>query len=380
MVRLDIELPRFVIARHFPNKVSFYWQVPARLRFKGVVDGEQVAWPEKVMRLPDAIPEMLTRANQLNAELDRLRKVGFAENRHGSMPWLIENFEHSTSWAELKPKTQRSYKQLAGYVLKWSKTKNHPLVKSLTTPKVLQFLSDFDTRRSLRNHIAAYLRLLLRHGIRIGELQTNVADRLGLKKAKRKKKIRTIDVPELLQLVAKADEMGLSFVGTGALLHFDLGQRQGDVLSFQRRPTSTEAVPNTYWGGVFNVTQSKTDKPLTLVPFLPETKARLEAQPHAQLMLVAGADGLAVKEDHYRKMFRKVAKAAGFHDLWEMELRHSCVIFMERAGLTPSEIATRTGHTLKSVLTILEEYRYRDSVVAHQGAVKLADYRNKVKS
>jgi hypothetical protein len=157
----------------------------------------------------------------------------------------------------------------------------------------------------------------------------------------------------------------------GVLLHFDLGQRQGDVLRLQK--------PRDYKDGVFRFKQSKTDQMVTIRPFLKETREALDALPADQMMLVS-VNKTAVNPPTYVADFRKVANACGFHDLWEMELRHSCVIYCERAGLTPGEIATRTGHGLASVIMILENYRYRDEVVAHQGAVKLEDYRNKTLS
>ena len=355
----------------------FYWQVPKRFRVPVLdhlgrpveVDGEPTFWPQGTPALPDDPAERAAKAAELNAELDARRSGATPDTRKGSMPWLIAQYEASSYYSELSDNTKRAYLHLSRHVLAWSAKRNHPPITALTKPKVLDFLAPFDDRRALRDHLVQYLGVVLEYACRIGLIQHHPARRLGFKKAKRSKPIRIVEVAQMLSIVAKAHEMGLPHVAMGVLLHFDLGQRQGDVLRLRNHID--------YRGGVFQFDQSKTDQTVTIKPFLAETRAALAAVPPAQFALVADGRGLLVKPDRYKRDFRKVADAAGFHDLWEMELRHSCVIFCERAGLTPGEIATRTGHSLETVIQILERYRYRDSVVAAQGAVKLEDYRNK---
>lgn len=360
---MSITLPRYVVRPS--GRAAFYWQVPASRR----VTRDGKPWPKGVVRLPDDPAKMLAEAARLNTELDQIRAGDVPGSREGTMPWLIAKYEASSYFLELSDNTKRSYVDLAKRVLAWSAEKKHPLVAALTTPKVLEFLVPFDDRRSLRDHLVQYLAVVLEYARRTGLIQHNPARRLGFKKAKRSKPIRIVEVPQVLAIVAKARELGMPHVAMGVLLHFDLGQRQGDVLRLRNHVD--------YRGGVFQFDQSKTDQTVTIKPFLAETRAALEVVPSAQWSLVADQRGLRVKADRYKHDFRVVANAAGFHDLWEMELRHSCVIFCERAGMTPGEIATRTGHSLQTVIQILERYRYRDNVVAAQGAVKLEDYRNK---
>jgi hypothetical protein len=359
-----MSLPRFVVARKRPAGTVYYWQVPPRLR----VQGETEIWPVGITRLPDTYAEMIAVATKLNRELDTLRS-GASEGSGKSLPWLIRQYEQSSYYTCLRDKTKESYTLMARYVTKWSASRSHPAVISLTTPKVLEFLAQYDSRKSMRDHLAKYLAVVLEFARRTGLIAVNPARRLGLKRAKRLKPIRTVTVEQVLAIAAKAREMGLPHIAIGTLLHFDLGQRQGDMLRLQK--------PRDYRDGVFHFHQSKTDQIVTIKPFLRETRAALDALPATQMMLVARKDGLIIHPRIYWQDFRAVANACGFRDLWEMELRHSCVIYMEQAGLTPGEIATRTGHGLASVITILENYRYRDPVVASQGAVKLEDYRNR---
>lgn len=361
---MSIDLPRYVVVPK--GRASFYWQVPAKRRV--VKDGKP--WPKGVVRLPDDAGKMLAEAAKLNRELDEIRAGVDAAARKGTMPWLIEKYEHSPYFTELRARSKRSYQEMARHVLRWSKERGHPPFAQLTTPKVLEFLAQYDDRRSLRDHVSIYLKIVLEYACRIGEATNNPARHLGLKKARRKKPIRIVDVPQLLAIVAKAREMDLHHIAIGALLQFDLGQRQGDTIRLQK--------PRDYKDGQFQFKQSKTGQVVTILPFLSETREALAALPATQMSLVAGRSGLAVNEHTYRDDFRRVADAAGFHDLWSMELRHSAVIYMERAGLHPAEIATRTGHTLGNVMHMLESYRFRDNIVAHNGMVKLEEYRNKL--
>lgn len=360
---MSITLPRYVVQPK--GRATFYWQVPAARR--AVRDGKP--WPKGVVRLPDDPAAMLTEAARLNWELEQIRGGSAPWSREGTMPWLIAKYEASTYFKSHSEATKRSYVDLSRRVLAWSAEKKHPPVSALTKPKVLEFLTAYEDRAALRDHLVRYLGVVLEYACRIGVIEHHPARRLGFKKAKRSKPIRIVEVPQMLAIVAKARELGLPHVAMGVLLHFDLGQRQGDVLRLRNHVD--------YRGGVFQFTQSKTDQIVTIKPFLAETRAALDAVPSAQFSLVADKRGLRVKADRYKRDFRVAADAAGFHDLWEMELRHSCVIFCERAGLTPGEIATRTGHSLQTVIQILERYRYRDSVVAHNGTVKLEAYRNR---
>jgi hypothetical protein len=359
-----MQLPRYVVARSRPQGTVYYWQVPDRQKVKT----ETQVWPVGVTRLPDDPMDMLNRASELNAELDYMRNGAAVVAPRGSMPWLVKQYERSEYFAQLRDKSKRSYKQLSRYVLRWAREKGNPQVDSLTPQKILEFLARFESRKSLRDHVATYLAIVLEYGRRTGVIAGNPARRLGLKRAHRLKPIRVVNVEQLLTIVTKAQEMGLPHVALGTLLHFDLGQRQGDILALQK--------PRDYRDGTFHFRQSKTDQVVTIRPFLRETRAALDSLPATQMMLVS-INSSAADPRRYVHDFRRVAKACGFPDLWEMELRHSCVIYMEQAGLTPGEIATRTGHKLSSVIMILENYRYRDPVVASQGAIKLEDYRNR---
>lgn len=363
-----MKLPRYVVARKRSAEIVYYWQVPAKQRYQHT-SGE--VWPTGLVRLPADPMDMRVQAATLNHQLDTLKDNADISTRKGTLPWLVTEYEKSSYFTSLRDRTKQSYAQLSRYVLRWSDSKGNPPINGLTTQKILEFLNQYDTRKSLRDHIATYLAVILEYARRTGQIGTNPARRLGLKRAKRLKPIRTITVDQLLTLVNKAREMKLDHVAIGALLHFDLGQRQGDVLRLQK--------PRDYRDGVFRFKQSKTDQIVTIRPFLKETREALDTLPADQMMLVS-MNKTAVNPATYVRDFRIVANACGYHDLWEMELRHSCVIYCERAGLTPGEIATRTGHGLASVIMILENYRYRDEVVAHQGAIKLEDYRNKTLS
>lgn len=72
----------------------------------------------------------------------------------------------------------------------------------------------------------------------------------------------------------------------------------------------------------------------------------------------------------YQDRHGKVRKAVDGKHLLLRCLRHSCVVQLARAGCTPSEIASVTGHALASIVSILSLYLPRDGQVAANAQAK----------
>jgi hypothetical protein len=82
------------------------------------------------------------------------------------------------------------------------------------------------------------------------------------------------------------------------------------------------------------------------------------------------ATGKPYSEERLGKAFGKVRKAVDGKHLLLRCLRHSCVVQLARAGCTPSEIASVTGHALASIVSILSLYLPRDGQVAANAQAK----------
>ena len=84
---------------------AYYFTLPAWAR-KG--DG----CPVSNERLPEGLPELIKRADDLNKRLDDWRK-GADEGgpRYGTVAWLIRWFQRHPKYERTAPKTRRSYDQ-----------------------------------------------------------------------------------------------------------------------------------------------------------------------------------------------------------------------------------------------------------------------------
>ncbi len=171
-----------------------------------------------------------------------------------------------------------------------------------------------------------------------------------------------------------------------------LGQREGDILALPR---------GFYRGGNILFVQSKTGARVDLpVDMVAPLSARLEAEFKAQekrnlagtALLLCEATGQAWREDHFRHEFARVrARAvrdmekigeAWFPAEWHetgrvemaalkfMHLRHTAVTRMAESGVDALAISGVTGHTPKSIDTIIERYLVRTTALAARAFAK----------
>jgi len=94
--------------------------------------------------------------------------------------------------------------------------------------------------------------------------------------------------------------------------------------------------------------------------------------PACSPLILATERGRAWGEDHFRHLFAELRKLAELpRDFQYRDLRRSAVIRLARAGCTIPEIVSITGHSLKTVHTILSTYMPPDSTVARNAIRKL---------
>ncbi len=369
MATIPLQLPRFVIAKQRGGTLAFYFQVPKRLQPEG--------WPSGALRLRDERGEPITdpvaavtRGRELNAQLDRARAQASASPVEGTLPWLISEYEHSDKYKKKAKATRYQYDLLAKQMIAWSKEKGHPPVKQMTTPSVLRFLSLYDDRPTLRARMAAFGSLLWNFGRRRGAVTDNVWTDLGLEKNDPEVHIWTES--EIASVVAKADELKRSSIGTAVLLASESGQRQGDVLDMRR---------GREWdGATLRRVQNKTGAYVT-VPATSLLLDRLAELPKENILLVvAETTRQQWKQQAFSKAFREIANASGLPHLEFRSLRATCVCRLASAGCSIPEIASITGHTLVSVHHILKHYWRPDSDQAQHAIAKVEAFRQRQKS
>ncbi len=146
------------------------------------------------------------------------------------------------------------------------------------------------------------------------------------------------------------------------LLALWTGQRQGDLL---RLPWSA------YDGKHIRLRQSKGGKQVVIKVGAP-LKAALDTTPKRSPIILTTIDGKPWTPDGFRASWGKACKRAGVIGVTFHDLRGTAVTRLAIAGCTEAEIATITGHSLRSVRAILDtHYLARDPVLGDNAITKL---------
>jgi len=255
-------------------------------------------------------------------------------------------------------------------------------VVAITPARVEKLYERFRAKTpSKANAIITMLRILLGHAIHLGLVTTNAAAKPGLIGVAPSGRIWPLDAVDLF--VEIADRLGHGSVGTSVLINHWLGQRQGDILTM---------APTAYRNGWFHVRQRKTDARVG-IPHSPKVAARVELELRRQAARIEDADGKVAhltlliceqtgqpwQEDNFRHIFAAVRRSmaeewpAFFQaddnqvetiGLQYLHLRHTAVTELAAAGATPPQIASITGHTVKTVDQILSRYLVRTEALA----------------
>ena len=146
------------------------------------------------------------------------------------------------------------------------------------------------------------------------------------------------------------------------LLELWTGQRQGDLL---RLPWSS------YDGKHIRLRQSKGGRPV-IIPVGAPLKAALDATAKRSTIVLTTIDGKPWTPDGFRASWSKACKRAGVVGVTFHDLRGTAVARLAICGCTEAEIATITGHSLRSVRAILDtHYLNRDPALAESAIKKL---------
>ena len=140
------------------------------------------------------------------------------------------------------------------------------------------------------------------------------------------------------------------------------GQRQGDLL---RLPWSG------YDGKHIRLRQRKTGARV-VIPVGAPLKAALDATPKRSTIILTNSDGKPWTSDGFRASWGKACKAAGVIGVTFNDLRGTAVTRLAIAECIEAEIATITGHSLRSVRAVLNShYLNRDQVLGESAIRKL---------
>lgn len=196
-------------------------------------------------------------------------------------------------------------------------------------------------------------------------------------------RIRVGTWEELRALIAAAEAMGLPSIADAIILGVDLSWSQADRLKL----TWAQVGADNTVKGARQKTGRKGATPLLATLGVPRLAVIRERQ--RQLygenvtpthVLICEDTGRPWKGDWYRHRFADVRTAAALKvpsvaTLRDLDLRDTAITVGKAAGLSDTEIASRSLHSLKRIKDVLDKhYTEIGQEVADAGALKLNDY------
>lgn len=289
--------------------------------------------------------------------------------RSGTLDALIGEYKLSRFWRDLRPSTQRRYRQELKILSDWAGAERIEDITAGDVQTLYEALYEKTPRKA--KGAVAMASVVFEFARRSDKIAINPAARAGVRY---KPKAPVIWPREAVaHFVAAADARGRHSIGTAVTLNEWFGQRKADLLALSRK---------VYRDGGFHFQQSKTGArvvlPVDLVPHLVE---RLEAeyarQPAIGLadraILIDEATGQPYNAHTFDHVFAEIRAAAAetmkdvavpfdpdkrepFTALWFSRLRHTAVVRLAEAGCSTLQIATVTGHSPATVDMIMKHY------------------------
>jgi integrase len=99
-------------------------------------------------------------------------------------------------------------------------------------------------------------------------------------------------------------------------------------------------------------------------------KETLDTAPRRAAVILTTKTGRPFKKRYFAAQWEDTCKAAGIGDLHFHDLRDTTVTMLAEAGCSVPEIASITGHSLRSAQDILDKYLKRTSALATTAIAK----------
>ena len=85
----------------------------------------------------------------------------------------------------------------------------------------------------------------------------------------------------------------------------------------------------------------------------------LDSMPRTSLVILTTKTGRPFKKRYFAELWERSTIDAGLSDLHFHDLRGTAITMLSEAGNTPQQIASVTGHSIRTVHTIIEKYLAR---------------------
>jgi integrase len=294
-------------------------------------------------------------------------------DRHaGMLNSLIRSYTLSVEFDEkLAPSTQAEYKRM---LTKAEAEFGNMPIAALDDPRVKRDFLDWREKiarasgnREADNRLSAISAMLTWAADR-GNITTNHLK--GFKRLYHADRSEIIWLPEHIAAFMKVAPIEMQ---RALILALHTGQREGDLL---RLPWSA------YKCDYIELRQGKARRrgkpaPLIQIPCTAALRRMLDGMERISPLILTTKTGQSFKARYFAATWDKAMTKAGLQsvtlpgldepvDLHFHDLRGTAVTLLSEAGCTPQQIATITGHSLKTVHRILERYLARTRGLAEQ--------------
>ena len=278
-------------------------------------------------------------------------------DRHaGTLNSLIRYYASSVEFEEkLAPSTQMEYRRM---LMKAELEFGNMPIAALDDPRVKRdFLEWREKTARASGHREADNRLSA-----ISAMLTWAADtgKITANHLKGFKRLYHVDRSEIIWLpehIAAFMKVAPIEMQRALILGLHTGQREGDILRLSW---------SAYDGLRIVLRQGKARRhgklaPLVEIPCTAALRRMLDAMDRVSPLILTTKTGQSFKKRHFARLWNEAMMKAGFHDL-----RGTAVTLLSESACTPQQIATITGHSLRSVHRILERYLARTRGLAEQ--------------
>jgi integrase len=296
-----------------------------------------------------------------------------SRDRHaGTLNSLIRSYTTSIEFEQkLAPSTQAEYKRM---LTKAESEFGTMPIAALDDHRVRKDMLDWREKvarasgqREADNRLSA-ISAMLTWAVDRGTLTTNTLR--GFKRLYHVDRSEIIWLPEHIAAFMKVAPIEMQ---RALILALHTGQREGDILRLSW---------STYKGDYIELRQGKARRhgkraPLIQIPCTAALRRMLDGMEQVSPLILTTKTGQSFKARYFAAMWDKAMTKASLQmvnlpgldepvELHFHDLRGTAVTLLSEAGSTPQQIATITGHSLKTVHRILERYLARTRGLAEQ--------------
>jgi len=290
----------------------------------------------------------------------------------GTFNGLVRRYTLSVEFEEkLAASTKAEYRRMLASAE--AEFGNMPLA-ALDDPRVRKDFLDWREKvarisgeREADNRLSA-VSAMLTWAVDRGQITANYLR--GFKRLYHADRAEIIWLPEHIAAFMKAAPIELQ---RALILALHTGQREGDLLRL---------VWSAFDGAWIKLRQGKMRRggkpgPLIEIPCSAALRRMLDGMERISPLILTTKSGHSFKKRYFARLWRNTTREAGLDsvllpasedpvELHFHDLRGTAVTLLSEAGCTPQQIATITGHSLKTVHRILERYLARTRGLAEQ--------------